>query len=234
MKNKYTKLRVALDGPSGAGKSTIAKAVAAKTELVYVDTGALYRTVGLCAQINNIAHDDTAGIISILPRCDIKLTYKDGVQCVILGGEAVGDKIRTEKSSLYASAVSKIPEVRAFLLDMQKKLADEGGVIMDGRDIGTVIMPNAEIKVFMTATAEERARRRFKEQSEKGSAVTFDEVLEAIIARDKQDSEREAAPLKPAEDAVMFVNDGYNIEESADYIISLMDAYLAESELINE
>ena len=140
-----------------------------------------------------------------------------------LNGSSVGDKIRTENASYYASAVSKIPEVRAFLLGIQKKLADEGGVIMDGRDIGTVIIPNAELKVFMTASTEERARRRHKEQIEKGINVSYEEVLDAIIKRDKQDSEREAAPLKPADDAVIFVNDGYGIEGSAEYIIKLME-----------
>lgn len=218
----YQKLRVALDGPSGAGKSTIAKAVAAKTGLVYVDTGALYRTVGLYMAENGIAMEDEAGIIAALPKVDVDLTYEDGKQQVKLNDVHVGDRIRTETASAYASAVSKIPEVRAFLLDMQKKIAARGGVIMDGRDIGTVIIPDAEVKIFMTATAEERARRRYKEQIEKGLNVTFEEVLENIIARDKQDSEREAAPLKKADDAIEFVNDGYDIDQSADYIVSIM------------
>lgn len=223
---ELNKLRVALDGPSGAGKSTIAKAVAARTGLVYVDTGALYRTVGLYAAQHGIAMDDTQGIINSLKDIEIKLTYENGSQCVYLCGEAVGDKIRTETASAYASAVSKLPEVRAFLLDMQKNIAKDGGVIMDGRDIGTVIMPDAEVKIFMTATTEERARRRYKEQIEKGLDVYYEDVLEAIIARDKQDSEREAAPLKPADDAVMFVNDGYDIEGSAEYIINVMKQYI--------
>ena len=223
---ELNQLRVALDGPSGAGKSTIAKAVAAKTGLIYVDTGALYRTVGLYASDNGIATDDTAGIIALLDTIDVKLTYRDGVQCVLLHGESVGDRIRTETASVYASAVSKIPEVRAYLLDMQKKLAAEGGVIMDGRDIGTVIMPDAEVKIFMTASAEERAKRRYKEQIERGLDVNFDDVLAAIIARDKQDSERDAAPLKPADDAVIFDNGPYDIEGSADYIVGQMKRYL--------
>lgn len=222
----FKNLRVALDGPSGAGKSTIAKAVAAKTGLVYVDTGALYRTVGLYVAQNNIAMDDTKGIIASLDKIEIRLAYENGRQCVYLCGEPVGDKIRTENASAYASAVSKIPEVRAYLLDMQKKLAQTGGVIMDGRDIGTVIMPEAEVKIFMTATPEERAKRRYQEQIAKGLDVSYDEVLTAILARDKQDSERETAPLRPADDAVRFVNDGYNIEECAEYIIDLMRKYL--------
>lgn len=223
MDNRFSHIRVALDGPSGAGKSTIAKEVAKRTGLIYVDTGALYRTVGLYAAEHGISADDTDGIISCLPHIDIKLSYEDGAQKVYLNGSSVGDKIRTENASYYASAVSKIPEVRAFLLGIQKKLADEGGVIMDGRDIGTVIIPNAELKVFMTASTEERARRRHKEQIEKGINVSYEEVLDAIIKRDKQDSEREAAPLKPADDAVIFVNDGYGIEGSAEYIIKLME-----------
>ncbi|MBQ2725995.1 MAG: (d)CMP kinase [Clostridia bacterium] len=218
----YEKIRVALDGPSGAGKSTIAKAVAAKTGLVYVDTGALYRTVGLYMAENGIAMEDEAGIIAALPEVDVDLTYEDGKQQVKLNDVPVGERIRTETASAYASAVSKIPEVRAFLLDMQKKIAARGGVIMDGRDIGTVIIPDAEVKIFMTATAEERARRRYKEQIEKGLNVTFEEVLDNIIARDRQDSEREAAPLKKADDAIEFVNDGYDIDQSADYIIDIM------------
>lgn len=223
MDNRFSHMRVALDGPSGAGKSTIAKEVAKRTGLIYVDTGALYRTVGLYAAEHGISADDKEGIISCLPHIDIKLAYEDGAQKVYLNGSSVGSKIRTEEASYYSSAVSKIPEVRAFLLGIQKKLADEGGVIMDGRDIGTVIIPNAELKVFMTASTEERARRRHKEQIEKGINVSYEEVLDAIIKRDKQDSEREAAPLKPADDAVMFVNDGYGIEGSAEYIIKLME-----------
>lgn len=221
-------LRVALDGPSGAGKSTVAKEVAARTGLLYVDTGALYRTVGLWAHDCGVAPDDTAGIIRSLDTVDIKLTYRDGVQCVLLHGESVGERIRTETASLYASAVSKIPEVRAYLLDMQRKLADAGGVIMDGRDIGTVIMPDAEVKVFMTASAEERAKRRYMEQRERGINVSYEEVLEAMIARDRQDSERDTAPLKPADDAIPFDNSGYDIDGSAEVIIELMDEYLAK------
>ncbi|MGN1346180.1 MAG: (d)CMP kinase [Eubacteriales bacterium] len=218
----FRKLRVALDGPSGAGKSTVARAVAAKTGLLYVDTGALYRTVGLHAAENGAAPEDTAKIIALLDTADIRLTYRDGVQCVLLHGEPVGERIRTERASVYASAVSKIPEVRAYLLAMQKKLAAQGGVIMDGRDIGTVIMPDAEVKIFMTASPEERAKRRCKEQLERGLHVTYDEVLSAILARDKQDSERAAAPLRPAPDAILFDNTGYDVEGSADYIIEKM------------
>lgn len=216
------KLRVAIDGPSGAGKSTIARRIAEKTGLIYVDTGALYRTVGLWAMQNGVASDDTAGIISLLDTLDIALTWADGVQVVLLAGEPVGDKIRTPDASFYASAVSKIPEVRQRLLDLQLDLAHKGGVIMDGRDIGTVIMPFAEVKVFMTATLPARAKRRWLELQAKGLPDTYEEVLADMEARDRNDRERETAPCVPAEDAVQFVNDDYGIEESADYIIALM------------
>ena len=218
----FNKLRVAIDGPSGAGKSTIAKKIAEKTGLVYVDTGALYRTVGLWAMQNGVAADDTDGIIGLLDSLDIELTWRDGTQVVLLAGEPVGDKIRTPDASFYASAVSRIPAVREKLLDLQKDLAERGGVIMDGRDIGTVIMPFAEVKVFMTATLPARAKRRFLELQAKGLPDTYEEVLADMEARDKNDRERETAPCVPAEDAVMFVNDDYGIEESADFIIDLM------------
>lgn len=219
---EFGKLRVALDGPSGAGKSTIAKRIAEKTGLIYVDTGALYRTVGLWTMQNGVAADDTAGIIALLDSLDIALTWQDGVQVVLLAGEPVGDKIRTPDASFYASAVSKIPEVRQHLLDLQLDLAHKGGVIMDGRDIGTVIMPFAEVKVFMTATLPARAKRRWLELQAKGLPDTYEEVLADMEARDRNDRERETAPCVPAEDAVQFVNDDYGIEESADYIIDLM------------
>ena len=219
---EFGKLRVALDGPSGAGKSTIAKRIAEKTGLIYVDTGALYRTVGLWTMQNGVAADDTAGIIALMDSLDIALTWKDGVQVVLLAGEPVGDKIRTPDASFYASAVSKIPEVRQHLLNLQLDLAHKGGVIMDGRDIGTVIMPFAEVKVFMTATLPARAKRRWLELQAKGLPDTYEEVLADMEARDRNDRERETAPCVPAEDAVQFVNDDYGIEESADYIIDLM------------
>lgn len=218
------KIRIALDGPSGAGKSTIAKKIAEKLGLVYVDTGALYRTVGLYSIENGIDCEDTAAIIASLEKIDLRLAYEDGVQKVYLNGSDVGNRIRTPQASKYASCVSKIPEVRAFLLDVQRNIARDGGVIMDGRDIGTVIMPDAELKVFMTATPEARATRRCLELQEKGMPQPYEEVLSDIIARDKNDREREASPCVPAPDAVEFVNDEYGIEESADYIIGLIES----------
>jgi len=226
---EFQKLRVALDGPSGAGKSTIAKAIAARTGLVYVDTGALYRTVGLWAIRNGVSAEDTDGIIGLLNSLEIELTWRDGTQEVLLAGEPVGDQIRTPDASFYASAVSKIPAVRQKLLDVQKKLAERGGVIMDGRDIGTVIMPQAEVKVFMTATLEARALRRYRELLEKGMKVTLEEVQTDMEARDKNDRERETAPCVPAEDAHYFVNDDYDVEGSASYIIALMEKACREA-----
>ncbi|MBQ6789515.1 MAG: (d)CMP kinase [Clostridia bacterium] len=218
----YSKIRIALDGPSGAGKSTIAKKIAEKIGLVYVDTGALYRSVGLYSIENGIDSEDTAGIIASLEKINIRLAYEDGCQKVYLNGSDVGNRIRTPQASKYASAVSKIPEVRAFLLQLQRDIAASGGVIMDGRDIGTVIMPDAELKVFMTATPEARAQRRCLELEEKGMPQPYEDVLRDIIERDRADREREASPCVPAEDAVQFVNDEYGIEESADYIIGLI------------
>lgn len=221
-------IKVALDGPSGAGKSTVAKAVAARAGLIYVDTGALYRTVGLYMADHGIDAYDAEKIISALNDVEITLSYENGEQIVRLCGENVGGRIRTEQVSYYASAVSKIPEVRAFLLKTQRDIASRGGVIMDGRDIGTVIMPDAELKVFITATPEERARRRCRDLKKSGADVKYEEVLENIIARDKQDSERDTAPLKPADDAVIFVNDGYEVDGSADVVLRLMEHRVAQ------
>ena len=218
----YSKIRIALDGPSGAGKSTIAKRIAQKLGIVYVDTGALYRTVGLYSIENGISADDTDGIKASLGNIEVRLAYENGTQKVYLNGVDVGDRIRTPEASKYASAVSKIPEVRAFLLKVQRDLAAAGGVIMDGRDIGTVIIPDAELKVFMSATPEARADRRCKELAEKGMPQPYEDVLRDIIERDRNDREREASPCVPAPDAVQFINDEYGIEESADYIIGLI------------
>ncbi len=225
----FKKLRVAIDGPSGAGKSTVAKGAAAATGFLYVDTGALYRTVGLHMLEHGISAEDADGITAALPDVDIRLSFENGTQVIRLDGEPVGGRIRTEEASYYSSAVSKLPPVRAFLLDIQKKLAEQGGVIMDGRDIGTVIMPDAEVKIFMTATPETRAERRYKEQREKGVDVSYEEVLEAIIARDKQDSEREVAPLKPAPDAVVYYNDAHGIDECVRFVVETMKKAAAET-----
>ena len=206
---------VAIDGPSGAGKSTAAKNLAKKMGYIYVDTGAIYRTVGLAAQYANVDSKDTAGVIALLPGIQIDIDYDaDGTQMMLLNGQNVSKEIRTPRSSIYASDVSAIPEVRAFLMDMQRDMAKKHSVVMDGRDIGTVVLPNADVKVFVTASAEERARRRCRELEQKGNPTPYEEVLRDIEYRDKQDSTRAVAPLKPAEDAVMLDNSDFTAEQT--------------------
>ena len=216
MKKLYS---VAIDGPSGAGKSSLAKALAKKLGFIYVDTGAIYRTVGLAAQYANVDSKDTAGVIALLPDIRIDFEYDaEGTQQMLLGGKNVSKEIRTPRSSIYASDVSAIPEVRAFLLEMQRDMARRYSVIMDGRDIGTVVLPNAEIKVFLTAHAEVRAQRRCLELEEKGNPTPYEEVLRDIQYRDQQDSSRATAPLKPAEDSVYLDNSELTLQESIDAV----------------
>ncbi len=210
-------INIAVDGPAGAGKSSIAKAVAAEIGFIYVDTGAIYRSVALYS-IDNELHGQA--LIDALPRIDVSLRYKDGVQQVILNEEDVSDKIRTPRVSMAASEVSAIPEVRDFLFGLQKKIAEENNVIMDGRDIGTVVLPNADLKVFLTASAEERANRRFKETADK--SVTYEQILEDIKQRDYNDTHRSTAPLKQADDAVLLDTTGMTIEEVKEKLKSLI------------
>ncbi|MBQ7186255.1 MAG: (d)CMP kinase [Ruminococcus sp.] len=195
-------INVALDGPSGAGKSTIAKKVAAKFGFIYVDTGALYRSVAYYTVSQGTDPGDTDKVIAGLAGCRVGLEYREGTQCVIVNGEDVSDKIRTPEISMAASKTSAIPQVRSFLFDLQKDIAAKNDIIMDGRDIGTVVLPEAQVKVFLTASAEERANRRFKELREKGDPSTYEEVLADINQRDYNDTHRETAPLRKAEDAV--------------------------------
>ena len=211
-------INIALDGPSGAGKSTIAKAVAAKMQYVYVDTGAMYRAVACYMVTSGTDLDDKDDIIAKLSEIAIKLEYKDGAQHVILNGEDVSDKIRTPEISMAASKTSAIPEVRTFLFDLQQTMAKENNIIMDGRDIGTVVLPNADVKIFLTASAEERAKRRFKELQEKGDPSTFEEVLRDIEQRDYNDTHRETAPLKKADDAVEVNTTELDLQQSIDEI----------------
>lgn len=183
-------ISVAIDGPSRAGKSTVARAAAAKLGYVYVDTGAMYRSIGLAVCRRGIAGEDTAGIIATLPEITIQLTYQDGAQRVLLNGEDVSEAIRTPEISYYASKVSAVPEVRRFLLETQRNMAKNGNILMDGRDIGTVILPDAPVKIFLTASAQSRAERRYKELIEKGQQVTMDGILHDINERDRQDMTR--------------------------------------------
>ena len=214
---------VAVDGPSGAGKSTLAKAAAAKLGIVYVDTGAIYRSIGYYVYRKGIDPKDDPAVIAILPELDIRMCYgEDGVQRMILNGEDVSAQIRLPEMSMYASAVSAIPEVRTFLLEMQRQIARTTAVIMDGRDIGTVVLPDAEVKVFLTASAEIRARRRMKELEQRGTPQPFEEVLQQIVERDWADSHREAAPLKQADDAVLLDTGLLNFEESLTALLNII------------
>ena len=207
-------ISVAIDGPSGAGKSTVARAAAAKLGYVYVDTGAMYRSIGLAVCRRGIAGEDTAGIIATLPEIAIQLTYQDGAQHVLLNGEDVSSAIRDEEIGMAASAVAAIPAVRTFLLDAQRTLAASRDVLMDGRDIGTVVLPNATVKIFLTATPEARAERRYKELLMKGEKHDYQNVLADVRARDYQDTHRAAAPLRQAEDAVLVDTSELNFDQS--------------------
>ena len=212
-------INVAIDGPAGAGKSSVARAAAEKLGFIYVDTGALYRSIGVNAMRNGIAPDDRNGVISLLPSTKLELKYIDGVQRVFLGGDDISEEIRLPEASMAASNVSAIPEVREFLLDLQRDIAKNNNVIMDGRDIGTVILPDAQYKFFLTASAEVRAERRFKELKEKGIEVDYNQLLDEIIKRDYNDSHRETAPLKKADDAILIDSSNMTLEESIGAII---------------
>lgn len=215
-------MKIALDGPSGAGKSTVAKALAKRLGIIYVDTGALYRTIGLFVKNNGVDKGDLDGVVALLPQIDLNMEFVNGEQIITLNGKRVGDEIRTGEIAMYASAVSAIPTVREFLLKTQRDIADKNSVVMDGRDIGTVILPNAEVKVFMVASPEARAKRRYLELTAKGEECTFESVLEDIITRDKNDSTRKTAPCVPADDAVMLDNSDLDIEGTVDAVIEII------------
>lgn len=215
-------INIAIDGPGGAGKSTISKEIARRLGIIYVDTGALYRTVGYFARENGLSVEDSKvseRITPLLKEIHIEIAYVDGTQHVLLNGEDLGDMIRRPDISMYASACSSVPSVRAFLLEAQKKLARENSVIMDGRDIGTVILPDAEVKVFLTASDEARATRRYKELLAKGQEAKYEDVLRELVERDRADSGRAVAPLKPAADAHIFDNSDYDFEGSVEYLL---------------
>lgn len=222
-------VNIAIDGPSGAGKSTIAKAVAKKMQYVYVDTGALYRTVALHTIRSGIDVKNTEDVVKNLENAKVNLGYVDGTQRVFLNGEDVSELIRTSEISMGASAVSAVPEVRKFLFDLQHNIAKENNILMDGRDIGTVVLPNADVKIFLTASAEKRAERRFKELEEKGENITYQQVLEDIIQRDYNDTHREIAPLKKAQDAVEVDSSDMTLEEVVECISNLIEKKLSDN-----
>lgn len=213
---------VAIDGPAGAGKSSVARAAAKRLGYIYVDTGALYRAVGL--KFLKSAADTTLNcdIQSVLDNTVVEIKFINGEQRVMLDGNDVSDEIRTPEASKMASAVSAKPQVRAFLLEMQRKAAADNNVIMDGRDIATVVLPDAEVKIYLTASAEVRAERRYKELIEKGADVSLDEVLSDIINRDNADMNREIAPLKKADDAVLADTSDCSFDESVELIVGII------------
>ena len=219
-------INVAIDGPAGAGKSTIAKSAAGELGFIYVDTGALYRSVAYYCICRGADTKDREAIAALLPEITPELRFIEGAQHVFVNGEDVSDKIRTPEISMGASNVSAIPAVREFLFDLQKKIAAENNVIMDGRDIGTVVLPNAQLKIFLTASAEERASRRFKELSEKGEKVTFEEVLDDVNKRDYNDMHRDIAPLRQAEDAVLLDTTSLDLEQSKEKVIAMIKELL--------
>ena len=218
---------IAIDGPSGAGKSSLARRCASALGFLYVDTGAIYRTVGLAAWQRGIDRKDEAAVAAMLPELDIRMAYNEsGEQRMYLNGEDVSSNIRLPEISICASDVSALPKVRAFLLEMQRKMARENSVIMDGRDIGTVVLPDAELKIFLTASARARAERRMKELVAKGVEANFEDVLRDIEYRDRQDSSRAAAPLKAAEDAVTVDTTEIDFDESFALLMQIIRQHL--------
>lgn len=215
-------VNIAIDGPAGAGKSTVSRAAAKELGYIYVDTGALYRAVGLNALRKQVDTADAAAVADMLSGLVVELKFIDGEQRVLLNGEDVSQAIRTPEASMAASAVSAVPAVREFLFDLQRTIAESNNCIMDGRDIGTVVLPNAQIKIFLTASPEERALRRFRELEQKGTPVDYQQVLEDMIQRDYNDSNRAIAPLKPAEDAVTVDTTGQSLEQSVEALLTII------------
>lgn len=214
---------VALDGPAGAGKSSIAKRAAKALGFIYVDTGALYRTIGLAATRAQVEPVDSSQLDKLLEEIKVELTFsKDAGQIVLLNGEDVSDEIRTPEASMMASKISAVPKVRAYLLDLQRNMAKENNVIMDGRDIGTVVLPDAQVKIFLTASPEARAGRRYKELIEKGMSVKYEDILSDVIERDYNDTHRDVAPLKPAEDSVTVDTTELDFEQSVEAILDVI------------
>ena len=217
-------ISIAIDGPSGAGKSTISRTVAGKLGYLYVDTGALYRTIGLYVLRNGSDPKNEQQVQTLLPQLQVNMGYQDSIQQMFLQGENVTDQIRTPEVSMAASGVSAHSCVRAYLLDLQRRLARENNVIMDGRDIGTVVLPDADVKIFLTASSAIRAKRRFNELIAKGEDITYEKVLDDVEKRDYDDSHRAISPLKQAEDAIIADTSELNFEES----VALIQKIIAE------
>ena len=219
-------ISIAIDGPSGAGKSTISRTVAGKLGYLYVDTGALYRTIGLYVLRNGSDPKNEQQVQTLLPQLQVNMGYQDGIQQMFLLGENVTDQIRTPEVSMAASGVSAHSCVRAYLLDLQRRLARENNVIMDGRDIGTVVLPDADVKIFLTASSAVRAKRRFNELIAKGEDITYEKVLDDVEKRDYADSHRAISPLKQAEDAIIADTSELNFEESVALIQKIIAQHL--------
>lgn len=216
-------IAIAIDGPAGAGKSTISKEAAKKLNYIYIDTGALYRTIGLAAVKENIEPVPSQAVEDLLKRIQVELVLNENnEQVVLLNGEDVSGQIRTPEASMVASAISAIPSVREYLLDLQRSMAKAHNVIMDGRDIGTVVLPDAKVKIFLTAAPEERAQRRYEELLLKGMKVTYEDILADVKTRDYNDSHRDIAPLKPAQDSIIVDTTGNTFEQSVEQLISVM------------
>ena len=225
MKKLYS---VAIDGPSGSGKSSVAKAIAKELNILYVDTGAIYRTIGLEICRRGLDPKSKADVLPVLPQLDIRMAYgDDGLQHMLLNGEDVTAEIRRPEISLYASDVSAMAEVRDFLMEMQRDMARKNCVIMDGRDIGTIVLPNAEVKIFLTASAQERARRRFLELQKRGMEKSYEDILAEQEIRDYNDTHRAVAPLKPADDSVIVDTTELDFEQSKEKILSVIREKLA-------
>lgn len=215
-------IKIAIDGPSGSGKSTLAKLLAAKLGYVYIDTGALYRAIGLFAFQNGISSDKPEDVVPLLTECNLEMKLENGGNAVYLNGTKLGQEIRTQEISRYASQVSKIQAVRDFLLETQRSIARTQNVIMDGRDIGTIVLPDAQVKIFLSASAEVRAKRRLAELLEKGETTTFEKVLQEIIWRDENDASRDIAPCVPAPDAFSLDNSELNLEETVEMALQVV------------
>ena len=222
IEKKERKISVAIDGPSGAGKSTLARAAAKELDFLYVDTGAIYRTAALYMLRRKAAPESAGETAALLPEIDISMTYSGGIQRMLLNGEDLTDRIRTQEVSMAASVVAAHPPVRAFLLEMQRNMAKEHSVIMDGRDIGTVVLPEADVKIFLTASSEVRARRRWLELEQRGTSREFAQLLRETRERDENDSRRAASPLRPAPDAVALDTTEIDFQESLARIIQII------------